>query len=199
MSAPAMNLMRVYQQSFDHRPYATLSVTNGILNSVGDAVAQLATQVVTGRRSEESMRYDFARTARFFVFGFAMGPLIGKWNTILERRFPLRAIMPNDSGGKAGAVSIKALGKRVAADQIIMAPIGLTAFIGSMGIMEGRNFAQIKDKYKDMFGPAVIANWQVWPLAQLVNFRFMPLPYRVPFQSTCGIFWTLYLSILNAK
>ena len=34
---------------------------------------------------------------------------------------------------------------------------------------------------------------------QLVNFRFMPLPYRVPFQSTCGVFWTLYLSLLNAK
>ena len=27
----------------------------------------------------------------------------------------------------------------------------------------------------------------------------MPLPYRVPFQSTCGVFWTLYLSLLNAK
>lgn len=27
----------------------------------------------------------------------------------------------------------------------------------------------------------------------------MPLPYRVPFQQTCGVFWTLYLSILNSK
>lgn len=27
----------------------------------------------------------------------------------------------------------------------------------------------------------------------------MPLPYRVPFQSTCGVFWTLYLSIANSK
>ena len=34
---------------------------------------------------------------------------------------------------------------------------------------------------------------------QLINFRFMPLAYRVPFQSTCGVFWTLYLSLLNAK
>lgn len=34
---------------------------------------------------------------------------------------------------------------------------------------------------------------------QLINFRYMPLAYRVPFQSTCGVFWTLYLSILNAK
>lgn len=68
-----------------------------------------------------------------------------------------------------------------------------------MGFMEGSRTDQIQSKYKDMFTPALLANWQVWPLAQLVNFRYMPLPYRVPFQSTCGVFWTLYLSILNAK
>lgn len=27
----------------------------------------------------------------------------------------------------------------------------------------------------------------------------MPLPYRVPFQSSCGVFWTLYLSLVNSR
>ena len=27
----------------------------------------------------------------------------------------------------------------------------------------------------------------------------MPLPYRVPFQATCGVFWTLYLSLLTSR
>jgi hypothetical protein len=36
-----------------------------------------------------------------------------------------------------------------------------------MGLMEGRNLGQIGDKYKDMFVPAITANWQVWPLAQV--------------------------------
>ena len=36
-------------------------------------------------------------------------------------------------------------------------------------------------------------------VCQFINFRFMPLPYRVPFQQTCGVFWTLYLSIINSK
>jgi len=80
-----------------------------------------------------------------------------------------------------------------------MAPLGLAIFIGSMGIMEGRDRAHINKKYSDLYKPALITNWQVWPLAQLINFRYMPLPYRVPFQSTCGVFWTLYLSILNSK
>lgn len=27
----------------------------------------------------------------------------------------------------------------------------------------------------------------------------MPFPYRVPFAQACGVFWTLYLSILNSE
>jgi len=80
-----------------------------------------------------------------------------------------------------------------------MAPIGLALFLGSMGFMERRSLDQIKEKFTDLYKPALVTNWQVWPIAQLVNFRYMPLPYRVPFQSCCGVFWTLYLSSLNAK
>ncbi|KAG2116798.1 hypothetical protein DEU56DRAFT_163968 [Suillus clintonianus] len=25
--------------------------------------------------------------------------------------------------------------------------------------------------------------WKVWPVAQMIYFRYMPLPYRIPFQS----------------
>jgi hypothetical protein len=36
-------------------------------------------------------------------------------------------------------------------------------------------------------------------VSQFVNFRYMSLPYRVPFSQACGVFWTLYLSILNSE
>lgn len=49
-----------------------------------------------------------------------------------------------------------------------------------------------------MYKPALLANWQVWPAIQLINFRFVPLRFRVPFTSACGIAWTLYLSLLAA-
>lgn len=77
--------------------------------------------------------------------------------------------------------------------------VQLGLFLTSMGIMEGRDSSHIQGKFKDLYLPLISANWQVWPLAQLINFRYMPLPYRVPFQSTCGVFWTLYLSIANSR
>jgi len=68
-----------------------------------------------------------------------------------------------------------------------------------MGIMERHSLPAIRRKFIDLYPPAIKANWTVWPLIQFVNFRFMPLPYRVPFQATCGVFWTLYLSLLNSS
>ncbi|THV05978.1 hypothetical protein K435DRAFT_744166 [Dendrothele bispora CBS 962.96] len=187
-----LTVARAYQHSFQARPNTTLAVTGGSLNALGDVVAQTY-QITSGHKEHESRpQFDVARTLRFFVYGFAISPFLGRWNAFLERRFPLRSI----SNGK---VSAKALTKRVACDQLIMAPTGLALFLGSMGVLENRSPQEIREKFSDLYKPALITNWQVWPLAQLINFRFMPLPYRVPFQSTCGVFWTLYLSIMNSK
>jgi len=185
---------RAYRQSFDSHPYSTLACTNATMNALGDLVAQ-TTQILADSNSEHHQtRYDVSRTFRFFCFGFGMGPLIGRWNTFLEHRFPSRI-------GTAcrRKVSLTSLAKRVSCDQLIMAPIGLALFLGSMGIMEGRDNEHIRGKFSDLYNHALLANWKVWPMAQLINFRFMPLPYRVPFQSTCGVFWTLYLSLLNSN
>ena len=38
-----------------------------------------------------------------------------------------------------------------------------------MGVMEGRDSAHIKDKFKDLYQPLVLTNWQVWPLAQVCS------------------------------
>ncbi|KAL7425294.1 hypothetical protein Q5752_000982 [Cryptotrichosporon argae] len=177
---------RFYNTNFERRPVATLIVTNGVLNTIADVLAQTSS-ILTTERNPPS--YDAERTLRFAIYGMAMGPLIGRWLRILERTIPM----------KAGGSQTVQLAKRVLADQAIMAPLGLTLFVGSMGVMEGKTMDEIGDKFKDMYWPALLANWKVWPLIQTVNFKLMPLPYRLPFQSTCGIAWTLYLSLLNAK
>lgn len=208
--AAAITLARAYQHSFETHPHMTLSLTGGCLNALGDCVAQIAEGTLRdGTASSEQHKYDLSRTFRFFCYGATISPFLGRWNAFLEKRFPLRALRttrrPNAAGGLVRPpegttpVSFTALTKRVAADQLIMAPIGLTLFIGSMGMMEGRTRSQIKQKYQDLFGDALIANWKVWPLAQMINFRYMPLPYRVPFNQACGVLWTLYLSMLNSR
>lgn len=36
-----------------------------------------------------------------------------------------------------------------------------------MGLMEGRDAQHITGKFQDLYGQAIMANWQVWPLAQV--------------------------------
>ncbi|KAF7306725.1 hypothetical protein MIND_00464200 [Mycena indigotica] len=167
------------------------NLTGGALNALGDIVAQLNHNVKTRNTHDKHENWDPVRTARFFIFGASISPFLGRWNAFLERKFPLRA-----AGAK---LSLNALSKRVACDQIIMAPIGLVAFISTMGVLEGRSREQITQKFKDMFVPTLRTNWTVWPALQTLNFTLVPLPLRVPFQSTCGVFWTLYLSTVNAR
>ncbi|KAA1468585.1 hypothetical protein DENSPDRAFT_912358 [Dentipellis sp. KUC8613] len=187
----SLTLARAYQQSFEAHPHGTLAVAGGALNALGDAVAQSVQMLIS--KDEKRPSYDYIRTIRFFCFGVGMSPLIGRWNKFLEHTFPLRV------EGGSGKVSFTALSKRVACDQLVMAPIGLAFFLGSMGVMEGRSPEQIRGKFRDLFKGAMIANWNVWPAAQFINFRYMPLAYRVPFQQSCGVFWTLYLSLINSK
>ena len=65
---------------------------------------------------------------------------------------------------------------RVAADQVVFAPIQLTVFLSSMAIMEGSDPVE---KWRNSFVPSYKANLIVWPFVQGINFTFVPLELRV--------------------
>ncbi|PWN24938.1 hypothetical protein BDZ90DRAFT_268667 [Jaminaea rosea] len=205
-----------YSSSFSRRPWLTLAIANGTLGVIADSLAQnfekqQARQQAKDKEgsvsSRETKGWDWARSGRFAAFGVGMAPILAEWNKFIEFAFPLRtnAASTSTTAGaaastavSAGKVSLVALGKRVSFDQVLFAPFGLVCFVGAMGAMEYGSWPGVKAKFSDMYMPALLANWQVWPLIQLVNFRFVPLRFRVPFTSSCGIAWTLYLSLLAA-
>ncbi|WFD24246.1 hypothetical protein MEQU1_002943 [Malassezia equina] len=66
--------------------------------------------------------------------------------------------------------------RRLFMDQILFAPFGLALFVGSMGIMEGRRTQkELSEKFNDVYVPALLANWKIWPILQTFNFSVMPL------------------------
>ena len=54
-------------------------------------------------------------------------------------------------------------------DSSLLMSIQLTLFIGSMGLMEGRDLKHVQQRFSDMYRSALLANWRVWPLAQVYN------------------------------
>ncbi|KAG0310163.1 hypothetical protein BGZ97_012746 [Linnemannia gamsii] len=146
---------------------------------------------------------DFARTGRFMFYNFSVAPIIHTWYTVLDKNFPIAAQAVNNQQSQQAAArvmrTVKPVLKRVAADQILFAPVGLAMLFTGLTVLEGGSFQQIKDKLNKTFIPTLQANYLVWPMVQLVNFSVMPLQLRLPFVSAVGIAWNAYLSLVNTR
>ncbi|KAI8136738.1 hypothetical protein BJV82DRAFT_526591 [Fennellomyces sp. T-0311] len=200
-----MNSLRalgnVYNRSYNKRPITTLCITNGILGALSDGLAQAITYHDTHARQlpeqlqqhkeqwPEQPAYDPKRTLRFALYNFCVAPLVGGWYMVLDRYFPMPAV------GKPGR-DITTL-KRMITDQTLFAPTSLAMFFTTMALIESGSWQGVREKFRDAYQPALIANYTVWPAVQLVNFKLMPLQYRLPFVSSLGILWNAYLSWIN--
>ncbi|KOS22421.1 Protein sym1 [Escovopsis weberi] len=215
-------LVSRFNSYYDERPLMTMMVTNAILGGIADTVAQTITAVreravrkpggVAGddvfaieiheldRKNPFSSRdlipdserlpppFDFERLTRFMAYGFCMAPVQFRWFKFLERTFPM---------SKTSAFGPAM--KRVAFDQLIFAPFGVGVFFTVMTLAEGGNRRAVTNKLRDMYLPTLKANYAVWPMVQVINFRLMPVQFQLPFVSTIGIAWTAYLSLSNAS
>lgn len=193
-----------YKRAFERHPWATLAVTNGSLTVLADSLAQLYEH---RSLAEATQKWDNHRTGRFLVFGTAMAPLLAEWNKYLEFRFPIHSV--------GGTMLWSGLFRRLFMDQVLFAPFGLALFVGSMGIMEGRRTQnELAEKFNDVCGyyshlscicqlfwqtgrfglsckPSILAS------CLYGRYRFDSHRFRVPFSASCGVAWTLYLSVLN--
>jgi hypothetical protein len=50
---------------------------------------------------------------------------------------------------------------------------------------------------KNSFAAALFTNWKVWTVAQAINFKLVPLEYRVLFGNCVALWWNIYLSLLQ--
>ena len=46
-----------------------------------------------------------------------------------------------------------------------------------MGAMEFRSIGQIRERYADMYTTALLANWKVWPVAQVSTVNLTATTY----------------------
>jgi len=219
-------IVRGFNASYARRPILTTMITNAVLGGIADTVAQTMTAITLRKRqkqlnpsatSDESFfaiefqemdgkvpwpaedyltpaskrgppPFDFERLTRFMSYGFIMAPIQHHWFAFLGRTFPLTK----------GIETMNVL-RMVAMDQLIFSPCSLAFFFTFMTVTEGGGRRAIRQKFEDVYLPALKANFLVWPAVQFLNFRIMPRPYQIPLVSTVGIFWTAYLSLTNSS
>ncbi|GFR81184.1 protein Mpv17 [Elysia marginata] len=168
-----------YQLLLKTFPLATMSGTTCIIMSAGDCVSQLAIERKTRRQ------YDFVRTGRFAVAGlFVFGPVMRGWYLTLDKLY---------NGTRLAAI------KMMATDQLIMAPTFVGLFISLMAVMRQESLDSIKGKLKRDYSVVLLNNYKIWPMAQLINFYFLPLQHRVLFVNFIALGWNTYLAWATEK
>ena len=109
--------------------------------------------------------HTLERTGRMALYGGCVfGPGATLWYQFLQRKI----VIPGKPNLEIAA--------RVATDQTVFASTNLFLFLSSMAIMEG---SDPKKKLENNYVEALKKNWMVWPGAQFVNFKYVPLEYRV--------------------
>ena len=93
--------------------------------------------------------------------GLVAGPLLSRWYGVLNRKVVL-------------ANSFAGLCARVALDQLVFTPVFISVFFTGMGLMEGKNLGELREKLAETFQGTLVANWKLWIPFQFVNFYVTP-------------------------
>lgn len=172
--------VQVYDRCVQKRPILVKSLTSAVLMGVGDSISQFIEQ-----RDEEEIQIDFFRVGRMTIIGSTFGPLLHFWYGWLDKTIKFT--------GSKGALS------KVLLDQGLFAPSFLAFITITIGASEGKNTQELKEIMSNNYFTALKINYYIWPLANFINFNFVPPGFRVLFVSTLSVGWNAVLSNIFHK
>lgn len=81
-------------------------------------------------------------------------------------------------------------------DQTLFSMITNYWFYIHVGLMEEGTLESGVEMNRLKFWPTMYFNWAVWPFAQLINFFYVPVHYRVLYDNLVTFWWNIGLSYL---
>lgn len=114
------------------------------------------------------------------VSGMTIGIVCHYWYNFLDGRIAGRTI---------GIVL-----KKVIIDQLVCSPLCIGTFFLTLALLENDSLAELKDEIRKKAYKLYIAEWIIWPPAQVINFYFLPTRYRVFYDSTISLGYDIYTS-----
>ncbi|XP_017085769.1 mpv17-like protein [Drosophila eugracilis] len=149
---------------------------------LGDMVAQF------GIEKKPLNEWDTGRTLRFGALGLVfVGPVLRQWYIFLESRVP-KTLNP-----------MRRCVTKMLADQCIIAPPFTLAMSFLVPLVNGEPADQIRKRIFEYYPSLLARNYMLWPAAQLINFRFVPLSHQVLYVQCVALIWNSYLSLVLNK
>ena len=170
-----------YGRLLEEWPLPTKTLSSGIICASGDLLCQM---VFERRGAAFKGGVDLPRTGRFFVVGAALvAPVMHVWFGVLAHLAP--------------GTSFRAVVTKMSIDQLCLAPVFNPMYVTCLYLQQGK-LAELPEHLRAIYVDMMVANWQLWPAAQLANFRFVPVPYQVIFSNVVALLWNVYMSWLNS-
>eukprot|EP00179_Madagascaria_erythrocladioides_P018481 CAMPEP_0198340950 /NCGR_PEP_ID=MMETSP1450-20131203/46050_1 /TAXON_ID=753684 ORGANISM="Madagascaria erythrocladiodes, Strain CCMP3234" /NCGR_SAMPLE_ID=MMETSP1450 /ASSEMBLY_ACC=CAM_ASM_001115 /LENGTH=196 /DNA_ID=CAMNT_0044045945 /DNA_START=57 /DNA_END=644 /DNA_ORIENTATION=+ len=168
-----------YARQMDKHPLRTNCLSGAALWFSGDMVAQRVFE-------KPADGHNWRRTASLTTFGLALaGPIYSWWYPFLDGR--TQHVL-----ARHGMMRFVAL--KIAADQLVFEPPFLALFFFSTGLMQGDSVSTVARRIKQDGVSTYLVDCCVWPAAQFVNFRYVPVMYQALVVNGVSVGWTTFLS-----
>ncbi|XP_017052284.1 mpv17-like protein 2 [Drosophila ficusphila] len=133
----------------------------------------------------EIERFEATRTAHMAISGVTVGVICHYWYKMLDKRMPGR--------------SMRVVAKKIVLDQLICSPIYITVFFITLGLLEQKDKHEVWEEIKEKAWKLYAAEWTVWPVAQFVNFYWIPTHYRIFYDNIISLGYDVLTSKVKHK
>ncbi|XP_014250868.1 mpv17-like protein 2 [Cimex lectularius] len=160
---------------FDRHLFLTNVSISVTLSGVGDLIVQSYR-----KHHGKCKEIDLTRTKNMSLTGATVGVLCHNWYKYLDVWLP--------------GHTVSMVLKKVVVDQIVFSPVMLTAFFLTLGVLEKSSWKTIRNELVEKGKILYMAEWVVWPPAQVINFYLLPTKYRVLYDNTISLGYDIYTS-----
>ena len=198
----AKELLDSYQGKLRSEPLKTKMITSCVISLIGEVIGSYikrgkARELMNINRNRHNNRnnssaammlpplLDPKRLAIFGVYGFAItGPVFHWWYGTLAKTVSSW----NLSGNTSTLVNILL-------DRLLLTPPFLLFTLVYLNYFQNLNVSKMSTAVKNAYAGALYLNWKVWTPAQAINFKYVPLEYRVLFGNMVALWWNIILSL----
>jgi protein Mpv17 len=166
------------------QPILKASLTSGSVFVLGDITNQIIQKKRNEKDSGKSLldglfELDWKQTLQFGFIGSTLhGPYFRKGLQYLDKWF-------------GATTEIKTVLLKSIAGQFIIFPPYVAMYLAYSSVLNGRDPVRgIVEQF-----PRIVTNGiLVWPFANVINFRFIPMDYRLLYINAVGVGWNSYIS-----
>ncbi|CAM9490485.1 unnamed protein product [Phaeothamnion confervicola] len=196
-AAPRGGLWGRYQSALSARPLRTKMITSGAISVLGDIISQTTT--LGGGFAVSGTTIDLRRLILYGIVGSTYVPVaIHYWFDFLNRLAQNKEVSKHVRGKFPTALFMLSIDQTIGTALMNFGFFVIHGFL--LALANNRLFPiagvarGIEGKLNAEFWSVMVANWKIWPLANFVNFAFVPLELRVLFANVVAIFWNAILS-----